>query len=102
MKFMDLNRSHKKDPRTNLPSPVAFWDFFSLMPEAMHQVIFFIFFLKIILSKIQLTVLMSDRGTPYGFRHMHGFGLHTFAMINDKNERVWVKFHFKTKVFFKI
>ncbi|WP_435524929.1 catalase [Chryseobacterium indoltheticum] len=40
---------------------------------------------------------MSDRGTPYGFRHMHGFGSHTFSMINDKNERVWVEFHFKTK-----
>jgi catalase len=42
-------------------------------------------------------ILMSDRGTPYGYRHMDGFGSHTFSMINGKNERVWVKFHFKTQ-----
>lgn len=40
---------------------------------------------------------MSDRGTPHGYRHMHGYGSHTFAMINDKNERHWVKFHFKSQ-----
>ena len=57
------------------------WDFWSLNPESLHQVL----------------ILMSDRGTPYGYRHMHGFGSHAFSMINDKNERVWVKFHFKTK-----
>jgi catalase len=56
------------------------WDFWGLNPESLHQVMF----------------LMSDRGTPYGYRHMHGFGSHTFSMINAKNERVWVKFHFKT------
>jgi len=41
-------------------------------------------------------ILMSDRGTPHGYRHMHGFGSHTFSMINAKNEKVFVKFHFKT------
>ncbi len=56
------------------------WDFWSLNPESLHQV----------------TILMSDRGTPYGYRHMDGFGSHTFSMINANNERVWVKFHFKT------
>jgi catalase len=56
------------------------WDFWSLNPESLHQVMF----------------LFSDRGTPYGYRNMHGFGSHTFSLINDKNERFWVKFHFKT------
>lgn len=54
------------------------WDFWSLNPESLHQVMF----------------LMSDRGTPYGYRHMHGFGSHTFSFINSNNERNWVKFHF--------
>ena len=40
---------------------------------------------------------MSDRGIPASYRHMHGFGSHTYSLINDKNERFWVKFHFKTK-----
>ena len=57
------------------------WDFWSFNPESLHQVL----------------ILMSDRGTPFGYRHMHGFGSHTFSMINAANERVWVKFHFKTK-----
>jgi catalase len=56
------------------------WDFWSLNPESLHQVL----------------ILMSDRGTPYSYRFMHGFGSHTFSMINDKNESVWVKFHFKS------
>lgn len=80
LKFMDVNHSHKKDPRTNLPSPQAVWDFFSLCPETMHQ----------------LTVFYSDRGTPNGLRHMHGFGIHTFSLINEKNERHYVKFHMRT------
>jgi len=51
--------------------------------------------------------LYSDRGLPDGFRFMHGFGSHTFKMVNDKNEFVWVKFHMKvrenrTKKFLKI
>jgi len=57
------------------------WDFWSLNPESLHQI----------------TILMSDRGTPYSFRHMHGFGSHTFSLINEKGERNWVKFHFKTQ-----
>lgn len=44
--------------------------------------------------------LYSDRGIPDGFRHMHGYGSHTFKMVNDKNEFVWVKFHIRvTKIF---
>ncbi len=44
--------------------------------------------------------LYSDRGLPDGFRHMHGYGSHTFKMVNDKNEFVWVKFHIRVKFFF--
>jgi catalase len=56
------------------------WDFYSLNPESLHQVI----------------ILMSDRGTPFSYRNMHGFGSHTFSLINKNNERVWVKFHLIT------
>jgi len=79
-KFSDFIHTQKRDPQTNLKSPTMMWDFWSLNPESLHQVLF----------------LMSDRGTPDGYRHMHGFGSHTFSMINAGNEQVWVKFHFKT------
>ncbi len=80
-KFGDFIHTQKRDPRTNLKSPTMMWDFWSLNPESLHQVM----------------ILMSDRGTPKGYRHMHGFGSHTFSMINKNNERVWVKFHFITE-----
>jgi len=79
--FPDLNRAVKRDPRTNLRSPTNNWDFWTSLPEALHQ----------------LTILMSDRGIPRSYRHMHGFGSHTFSFINMKNERFWVKFHFRTQ-----
>ena len=79
-KFGDFIHTQKRDPRTNCKSPTMMWDFWSLNPESLHQVM----------------ILMSDRGTPHGYRHMHGFGSHTFSMINTSNERVWVKFHFIT------
>ena len=65
---------------TNCKSPTMMWDFFSLNPETLHQVL----------------ILMSDRGTPFSYRNMDGFGSHTFSLVNKNNERVWVKFHFKT------
>jgi len=77
LKFPDLNHAVKRDPRTNMRSAKNNWDFWTSLPEALHQV----------------TITMSDRGIPLSFRHMHGFGSHTFSMINAKNERVWVKFH---------
>ncbi len=80
-KFPDLNKAVKRDPRTNMRSATNNWDFWTLLPEAFHQV----------------TIVMSDRGIPKSFRHMHGFGSHTFSFINDKNERVWVKFHLRTE-----
>lgn len=80
-KFPDFIHTQKRHPKTNLKSHTMMWDFWSLNPESLHQVL----------------ILMSDRGTPYGYRHMHGFGSHTFSMINAENERTWVKFHLKTK-----
>src|SRR5690625_2455674 len=79
-RFPDLNKAVKRDPQTNLRNANHNWDFWTLLPEALHQV----------------TITMSDRGIPKSYRHMHGFGSHTFSMINEENERVWVKFHFKT------
>lgn len=79
-KFGDFIHTQKRDPQTNMKSPTMMWDFWSLNPESLHQVM----------------ILMSDRGTPHGFRHMHGFGSHTFSFINAQNERFYVKFHIKT------
>jgi catalase len=79
-KFPDFIRTQKRDPKTNLRNPTAMWDFWSLSPESLHQV----------------TILFSDRGIPKSFRHVHGFGSHTYSFINAKNERSWVKFHFRT------
>ena len=76
-KFADLNHAIKRHPASGLHSPAANWDFWSSLPEAFHQI----------------TIVMSDRGIPDGFRHMHGFGSHTFSLINAQNERVWCKFH---------
>jgi catalase len=81
LKFPDLNHAVKRDPRTNLRSAKNNWDFWTSLPEALHQV----------------TIVMSDRGLPATYRHMHGFGSHTFSFINAKNERYWVKFHFKSQ-----
>ncbi|MGV8921649.1 MAG: catalase [Pseudomonas sp.] len=81
LKFSDLNHAIKRDPRTGLRSANNNWDYWTLLPEALHQV----------------TIVMSDRGIPASFRHMHGFGSHTFSFINAANERFWVKFTLKTQ-----
>lgn len=81
LKFPDLNHAIKRDPRTNLRSPKNNWDFWTLLPEALHQI----------------TIQMSDRGIPASYRNMHGFGSHTFSFINADNKRHWVKFHFETQ-----
>ncbi|EHL97798.1 catalase [Acetobacteraceae bacterium AT-5844] len=80
MKFPDFIRTQKRHPRTNMRSPTAMWDFWSLSPESLHQV----------------TILFSERGLPQGYRFMHGFGSHTYSFWNDAGERYWVKFHFKS------
>jgi catalase len=79
LRFPDLNHAVKRDPRTGMRSANNNWDFWTLLPEALHQV----------------TIVMSDRGIPKTYRHMHGFGSHTFSFINAANERFWVKFHFR-------
>src|SRR5690348_7789423 len=81
LRFPDLNHAIKRDPRTGMRSADSNWDFWTLLPEALHQV----------------TIVMSDRGIPKSFRHMHGFGSHTYSFINAANDRIWVKFHFRTQ-----
>jgi catalase len=81
IKFPDFIHTQKRDPQTNLKSPTMMFDFWSKTPESLHQV----------------TMLFSDRGTPDGYRHMDGFGSHTFSLINDAGERVYCKWHLKTK-----
>lgn len=80
-KFPDFIHTQKRHPKTNLRSNTAMWDFWSLSPESLHQV----------------TILMSDRGLPRGYRFVNGYGSHTYSLLNAQNERFWVKFHFKTQ-----
>ncbi|MBM7646127.1 catalase [Scopulibacillus daqui] len=81
IKFPDFIHTQKRHPATNCKDPNAVWDFFSLSPESLHQV----------------TILFSDRGIPRTWRHMHGYGSHTFKWTNEDGESVWVKYHFKTE-----
>jgi catalase len=81
MQFPDLNHAVKRDPLTNMRSAQNNWDFWTMLPEALHQV----------------TVVMSDRGIPASYRNMHGFGSHTFSLFDKEGKRVWVKFHLKTQ-----
>lgn len=81
LKFPDLNHAIKRDPRTNMRSPNTNWDFWTSLPEAL----------------LQITIIMGDRGIPSSYRHMHGFSSHAYSLINKDNERVWVKFHFRSQ-----
>ena len=81
LQFPDLNHAIKRDPQTNLRSPQSNWDFWTMLPEALHQV----------------TIVMSDRGIPASYRNMHGFGSHTYSLVDKDGKRVWVKFHFRTQ-----
>ena len=81
LQFIDLNHAIKRDPRTNMRSPNTNWDFWSSLPE----------------SLLQLTILMGDRGLPSSYRHMHGFSSNVYSLINKKNERIWVRFHFRSQ-----
>ncbi len=80
-KFQMFIHTQKRHPQTNLRDMDMQWDFWSLCPESLHQV----------------TILFSDRGIPASYRHLNGFGSHTYSLLNDRGERVWCKFHFKTK-----
>lgn len=81
LKFPDFIHTQKRLPQSHLKSAQMMWDFWSHSPESLHQV----------------TILFSDRGIPDGYRHMHGFGSHTYSLINAGGERHWVKWHYKTR-----
>jgi catalase len=81
IKFPDFIHTQKRDPQTNTKLDTAQWDFWSQVPESLHQV----------------TILFSDRGIPQGIPYMNGYGSHTYSFINADDERFWVKFHFKTQ-----
>ncbi|KAJ6220863.1 hypothetical protein RDWZM_006675 [Blomia tropicalis] len=79
--FPSFIHTQKRNPQTHLKDANMFWDFMSLRPETTHQCSF----------------LFSDRGIPDGYRHMNGYGSHTFKIVNDKCEAFYTKFHLKTK-----
>jgi catalase len=81
IKFPDFIHTQKRDPQTNTRPATPQWDFWSQVPESLHQV----------------TILFSDRGIPQGIPYMNGYGSHTYSFINANDERFWVKFHFKTQ-----
>lgn len=80
LKFPDFIHSQKRDPFTGIQEPDNVWDFWSHAPEAIHQV----------------TWLMGDRGIPASYRHMNGYGSHTYQWVNAEGRAFWVKYHFKT------
>jgi catalase len=79
-KFANFIHTQKRDPKTNLRCMDMQWDFWSQVPESLHQV----------------TILFSDRGIPASYRNMNAYGSHTYSFFSKNNERVWCKFHFKT------
>ncbi|XP_075157072.1 catalase-like [Haematobia irritans] len=80
MNFPSLVHSQKRNPQTHLKDADMFWDFATLRPETIHQ----------------LCLMFSDRGCPNGYRHMHGYGVHAYKMINAQGEQIFCKFHFRT------
>jgi catalase len=80
VKFSQFIHTQQVDVETDCKSPTLIWDYWSLNPG----------------SLLQVMILMSDRGIPYSYRNMHGFGIETFSFVNSAKEQFWVKFHFKT------
>ncbi|KAJ8973075.1 hypothetical protein NQ317_002291 [Molorchus minor] len=78
--FPSFIHTQKRNPQTHLKDPNMFWDFHSLRPESMHQFL----------------ILFADRGIPDGYRHMNGYGSHTFKLINNEGKIHYCKFHYKT------
>lgn len=78
--FPAVNNAQMRNPVTNLKDADMFWDFMSNRPETLHL----------------LTMIMSPRGIPDGFRHQHGFGINTFKLVNAEGQAVWAKFHLIT------
>ena len=86
LQFPSFIHTQKRNPATHLKDPDMFWDFLTLRPESLHQV----------------SILFSDRGTPYGYRHMNGYGSHTYKLVNAEGNPVYCKFHFKvSRTYFK-
>ncbi|EKM53322.1 uncharacterized protein PHACADRAFT_259598 [Phanerochaete carnosa HHB-10118-sp] len=84
-KFPHFIHTQKRDPETHLKDADPFWDYFSLNPESIHQVM----------------ILFSDRGTPYGFHHMHGYSGHTYKFVNAEGKFVYVQIHVRKEGGFK-
>ncbi|MDC3417109.1 catalase [Aquibacillus salsiterrae] len=80
IKFPDFIHTQKRHPGTGRKDPNMVWDFWSLSPESLHQI----------------TILHSDRGIPATYRHMNGYGSHTFKWVNAEGKALFVKYHFKT------
>ncbi len=79
-KFPDFVHSQKKHPMSNMPCAARVYEYWANHPQSLHQ----------------MTILMSDRGIPFSWRHIHGFGSHTFSFYNARGERHWMKWHFIT------
>jgi len=75
----DLIHALRRDPHTNLKSATSMWDYLSLNPESLHLIM----------------MLFTERGTPYSYRFVNGYGVNTYSMVNNRGEYVWVKFHLK-------
>ncbi|MDO5645220.1 MAG: catalase [Dermabacter sp.] len=81
IKFPDFIHSQKRLPDSGLRDATMQWDFWTLVPETAHQV----------------TYLMGQRGLPKTWRHMNGYGSHTYMWVNESGEKFWVKYHFHTQ-----
>ena len=82
-KFPDFVHAVKPEPHWAIPQGQSahdtFWDYVSLQPETLHNVMW----------------AMSDRGIPRSYRTMEGFGIHTFRLINAEGKATFVRFHWK-------
>ncbi|MBC7631190.1 catalase [Aeromicrobium sp.] len=81
MKFPHFIRSQKRRGGSGLRDNNMQWDFWTLNPESAHQV----------------TYLMGDRGIPKTWRHMNGYGSHTYLWYNEAGEKHWIKYHFHSE-----
>ena len=81
MKFPHFIRSQKRLPDSGLRDGTMQWDFWTQNPESAHQV----------------TYLMGERGLPSTWRHMNGYGSHTYMWVNEAGEKFWVKYHFESR-----
>jgi catalase len=86
IKFPDLVHAVKMEPDRAFPQAGSahdtFWDFISLMPEAMHMIMW----------------AMSDRAIPRSLRMIEGFGVHSFRLVDAKGASTFVKFHWRPKL----